>query len=293
MHSENFEMRISTDFYDEAKQLAYMKANGIDVKIVSLANPWVDCFSPAKAIRLAKVVNEELARMVSRHEGRLEGLAVLPLQDPEVSRDVLHDSVRDMGLRGAIMGTNVLGRRIDDGRYWPVYEEADRLGVPIFVHPTTPPDSGPFAGHLLVPALAFPSETTLTILRIIYSGLFLKFPSLKILVPHLGGTLPFLIGRVEKAYNLSKNLGRTLHHPPSYYVRRNLYADTIAFDEMALRSGIGLFGAEHLVLGTDYPFSLGTTVEETLKLFRSALGDTESVESVTSSNAMKLFGIAR
>ncbi len=289
MHHKEFSMTVIPDFYDPSLQLKRMKQDGIDMKVVSLANPWVDCFSPKDAVELANEVNIAIVDMVSTAKGSLLGICTLPMKDPISSKKMLRRAVKDYGFRGAIIGTHISGSRIDERKYWPIYEEAEKLGVPIFVHPIPPPNDMGAERYLLSPAIAFPVETTVTTMRIIYSGLLSKYPNLKIFIPHLGGVLPYLIGRIEKAYELSSEARKAIPKSPSYYLRRNFYSDTIVFDRHALECGLALFDSKHLLFGTDYPFALGVEAGRSMELLKSVHLEHETMEGIRNKNALKLL----
>lgn len=290
MVHRGFAMRVGEEFHDQDKQRERMDRDGIDMKVMSLANPWVDCFGIAKGTSLSAEVNQSIAAIVDRERGRFQGLAALPLKDPSSSKDLLRTAVEELGLRGAIIATHVNGSRIDERRYWPVFGEASRLGVPIFIHPTEPPDASTYRGHLLSPSVGFPFETSIAALRLIYCGFLLKYPQLRLFIPHLGGALPYLIGRIDRAYELSAT--KSIPHPPSFYVKRNFYTDTIVFDAQALRSGLSLFGITHVMLGTDYPFSLGSGIRRSIELLESLHLPKEEIDQIEFGNAQRLLNLS-
>lgn len=284
-----YSVLVDPSFYDMDRQLEYMERNGIRTKVISLANPWVDCFPRGEAVLLSGRINDWISGVVERNQGRFLGLATLPMRDPDASADELRRAVAKLGLRGAIIGTNIRGKGIDSKEYWPVYEEADRLHVPIFIHPVGPPFIGLAGEFSLSPAVLFPYETCLAVTRIVLSGLLLNLPNLRFFIPHLGGVLPYLAGRIDKAYEISHELVNRLPEPPSFYFKRNFYSDTIVFDKDTLSLGYRFFGPEHLVIGTDYPFALGRTdlITSLLDNLHLPEGEMEQVEFKT---ALALLG---
>lgn len=285
-------MPIGPEFSDVDLQLKNMDEHGIDNRVLSLANPWFDCFSASDAIKLSRKVNQAISQMVESHIDRFFGLAALPMHHPTSAAELFRTSVKDLGLRGAIIGSNLRGERIDQEKYWDVYEEAAKLGVPIFVHPTEPRDVIDTNHFALMPAMAFPFESTVAAVNLIYSRVFLKYPRLKVFVPHLGGVLPYIIGRIDHGYYTSREAQDTIPKPPSYFVRRNFYSDCITFSEESLACGLSVFETNHLVMGTDYPFPWGD-IKSSLELLKSQRLDEETIERIRYKNAFEILSVRK
>jgi aminocarboxymuconate-semialdehyde decarboxylase len=290
IQNKGFEMLVSGAFFDLEKHRENMDREGIDKRVISLANPWFDPFPAEEATALAYETNQAIAEMLQNGSERFFGLAALPLVDTKASVEVLRNAIKDLGLSGAIIGSNFNGTRIDGSEYLPIFEEASKLDVPVFVHPNEPRDISEVRDYGMIPAMAFPFETTTVALKLIYSGLFLRCPKLKIFVPHLGGTLPYLLGRIDKGYELTEKSKRMIPKSPSYYVKRNFYSDTIIFESSALACGMEIFGPTHLTLGTDYPFPWGN-FKSNLKMIDSMKLSKQDVDHIIYRNALKLLKV--
>jgi predicted TIM-barrel fold metal-dependent hydrolase len=182
-------------------RLRDMKKHGIDMQVLTLTTPGVERESVEQGTRLAKITNDEYGDITERHRDSFTALATLPMQDPAASVEELERAVKDRGLRGAMIFSNVNGQPLDSGQFIPIYEKAASLGVPIFVHPTSPVNTSHMEDYRLVPILGFGVDTALAIFRIVFSGVMEKIPNLKLVATHTGGVFPYLRGRAEIGYH--------------------------------------------------------------------------------------------
>ena len=197
---------------------------------------------PELGERIARTVNDGLAEMARAQPDRFLPLASLPLQD---------------GLRGATLCSHVNGVDLDIAGIEPVFAAAERLDVALFLHPQNTGDLTRLADYHLWNLIGFPMETATAGARLLLSGVFEKFPGLKIVLAHGGGFLPYQLGRLDHGYEVRPELRKRLPRAPSAYLG-NLYCDSLTHDTLALRFLIDRFGADHVVLGTDHPFDMGT-----------------------------------
>ncbi len=229
-----------------------MDRAGIDRQVISLTVPGVDFSTPETAVRLSKIVNDELASLAAGDE-RFIALASLPMLSPEDAVDELERAVNTLGLRGAGLFTNVAGKPIDLEEFWPVYEAASRMGIPLFIHPAAPPHEEVYREYRLLAVLGFPFETTYAATRLALSGLLEEYPDLIFVLSHLGGTLPYLVGRIDDGNRIYKEHQGKIREAPSEYLRK-MYLDTASFYEPALNCARAFWGAERMLLGSDYPY---------------------------------------
>jgi aminocarboxymuconate-semialdehyde decarboxylase len=213
---------------------------------------------PELGIRLFAAMNDAMADLARRRPDRLLGLATVPMQDPRAAVAEMERAVTILGFRGVAICTHVNGTDLDDPRFAPVFAKAEQLGVPIFLHPQNAGDIRRLQDMHLWNAVGFPFETALMASRLVMSGLFEKFPKLNVVLAHGGGYFPYQIGRLDHAYAGRAHLRANLPHKPSYYLR-NIYCDTLVHDLRSLRFLVDRFGPDHVVLGCDYPFGMGTT----------------------------------
>jgi aminocarboxymuconate-semialdehyde decarboxylase len=207
--------------------------------------------------RIARAVNDGLAEMACAHPNRFLPLASLPLQDAERAARELDRAVTDLRLRGAALCSHVNGVDLDVAGIEPVFAAAQRLDVPLFLHPQNAGDITRLADHHLWNLVGFPMETAIAGARLLMAGVFEEFPRLKIVLAHGGGFLPYGIGRLDHGHKVRPELNAKLPKPPSAYLG-NVFCDSITHDARSLRFLIDRVGADHVVLGTDHPFDMGT-----------------------------------
>ena len=251
---------IGKEYYDVSEKLAFMNAHGIDVSIISLANPWLDWLPPSDAAETAQKVNNDVERMCAEHEGRLYAFGTLPLSASasEVVKEIERLTTLPH-MRGIVMGTSGLGSGLDDPALDPIYGALEKHERLIFLHPHYGlPSSvyGPRAskyGHVLPLALGFPLETTIAVTRMLLSGVWDRFPKLNVLIAHSGGTLPFLAGRIESCIAHDAHLkreGRIKHRRDVWEVlKSNVYLDAVIYADVGLKAAIDASGPDRLMFG--------------------------------------------
>lgn len=256
---ENFRT-VHSGNWDVERRLRDMEASGVDAEAVSpmpeLLSYW---FTPEDALDFCRYVNEFIAGLCQAAPGRFFGLGAVPLQDPDLAAKELQ-TVLDMGLVGIELGSNILGASLGEERFLGFFQEAERLGVPIFVHALHPRVTGSIKGDLMNP-IGFPTDTGLTIASMIGSGTAEKTPNLRIAFSHGGGTFPFMLPRLTHNWGGSWNeepgtqgVGYDLlPRSPAEYARR-FYYDTLLFDARAIRYLLEVIDPSKLMVGSDYPY---------------------------------------
>ncbi len=227
---------------------------------------------PKDALDLSRRLNDHIAEVVRAHPTRFAGLATIPMQDPDLAADELERCVRELGLRGAQIGTHVdvndycspTSARISiTASLNVVWKTAEQLDAAIFVHPWDMLGKQRMPNYWLPWLVGMPAETSLAICSMIFSGVFDRFPKLRVAFAHGGGAFPFTIGRLEHAFHVRPDLvaidNKT--NPRSYLASEKkparFYVDSLVHDREALKLLLKLFGAERIALGSDYPFPLG------------------------------------
>ena len=241
-----------------------MDTAGIDIAVVSENNPAAHNLDPEISVKMAKASNDFLHETIQANPKRLKGFVALPLPDPKAAADELERGVTKLGLLGAmIMGTSK-GQFIDDKKFWPVFERATRLDVPVYIHPSPVKPAiveAFFKDHgaaLQGSPLGFGLETLTHTFRLITSGVFDAYPTLKIIVGHLGETAPFTLWRTEH------NLEKVMKLPKSFsdYYKTHFWLTTSgAFSNSALACAIAEMGVERVMFAVDWPYidnALGT-----------------------------------
>jgi aminocarboxymuconate-semialdehyde decarboxylase len=246
---------LRREFYDLEARLREMNRAGVDVHALSLTFPMVYWADPELGVRLARAVNDAMSEAHRAHPDRFVGLATLPMQDPRRSVDELDRAARLPGIRGVYLGTNVNGRELDDPAFLPVWERIDDLELPVFLHPLNVIGAQRLGPYYLANLLGNPYDTGVAAARLIFGGVLDRFPKLSVCLPHAGGTLPYLIGRLDRGQKVRREL-QHMKRRPSAYLRRFTY-DTISHAREPLRYLIDLVGADRVMIGSDYCFDLG------------------------------------
>lgn len=264
------DLRVPRSFQLEEKlldmgeqRIAEMDEAGVDIQVLSLCIPGCEQFDVADGAAMARKTNDELAQVVKKYPRRYVGLAALAPQDPVGAANELERSVKELGLRGAKINSHVQGEYLDNQKYWPIFEIAEKLDVPIYLHPSIPSphilkgfeDYGfPLAG----PPFGFGAETSLHAMRLIYSGLFDRFPGLKIVLGHMGEGLPFWHYRID-FYWLKPWVDITLKpritQKPSHYITKNFLFTSSGMHYLpAFVCAYMAVGGDMIAFGADHPF---------------------------------------
>jgi aminocarboxymuconate-semialdehyde decarboxylase len=242
---------------DPQVRLADMDAMGIDVQAISVAPPgyyyWTD---PELARELARMQNENLAKIVADNPDRFVGLATVPLQDVRSAVEELERTVKEYDFRGVEINTNVMGLDLDDPRFRPFFAKAEELDVVVLLHPNGFTGGERFRKYYLTNVIGNPLDTTVALTRIIHGGVLEEHPDLKLVAVHGGGYLPFYSSRMDHSYEERPEGRHHITRPPSSYLKQ-IYFDCLVFDAPHLEFLIQQMGADHVVVGTDYPFDMG------------------------------------
>jgi aminocarboxymuconate-semialdehyde decarboxylase len=275
------------------ERIGAMDDQGIDIEALSI-NPvfWYKA-DPDLASQVVKLQNEKLAEICAAQPDRFVGLASVALQHPDLAAEQLEYAVKQLGLRGALIGGSVNGEELSDPKFHPFWAKAEALGVLIFIHPQGTAElntSGRLKGNgVLDNVIGNPLETTIALSHLIFEGTLDTFPGLKICAAHAGGYLPSYAARSDQAcVTFPARCTKTLKKKPSEYLRQ-LYYDSMVFTPEGLRHLVAEVGASQIVLGTDYPFPWTKTAVDHI-LTTPGLSDAERV-AILGETAEKLLAI--
>ncbi len=244
-------------------RLRDMDETGIAKQILSLTSPGVQVFDAATAVALAAAFNDELAEAIGKHPDRFAGLAAIAPQNPAAAAKELERSVTALHLKGAIVNSHTRGEYLDDPKFWTIFEAAEALDVPIYLHPNTPSARmiEPFLERGLDGAIfGFAVETGLHALRLVVSGVFDKFPKLRMVLGHLGEALPYWLSRIDfmHARMVSTNRYPTvakLNRKPSEYLKENFWVTTSGMAwEPPILYAQSVLGVDRVLYAMDYPY---------------------------------------
>lgn len=273
------------------QRIADMDRDEIDVQILSVSIPQVYFLEGDEAIKLARHCNDYLASIVQAHPDRFRALASIPLTaniDDAVRE--LTRCVDELGMPGFIIGANINGTPIDHASFDPFYEEANRCGATMFIHPMIPPGIEVMNQYALAPLVGFMFDTTLAVSRLIFSNFFGRFLGVKVVVGHLGAAIPYLAGRLDMGYRAYPDCQGISRSPSE--TMTDLYLDSATMNEPALRCAIETVGVEHILFGTDYPQVIGDVTGSIDRLEEMKLGRREK-RGIFGNNAAPLFRIDR
>lgn len=242
----------------DALRLAEMDEAGIELVVLSQTGPSVQAEPDLQdAISLARQNNEYLASQIARHPTRYAGFATLPMHDPKVAARELESAVVQLGLKGALINGHTQGTYYDDPAYDVFWERLQALGVPLYLHPIDMPEVPPsFAGHPVLQGAAWGwgVETGTHALRLLFGGVFDRFPEVKVILGHMGEGLPFLRWRFDSRFAAYPH-GITLQRPPSAYIGSNIVITTSGVcSAPALVAAIEEMGPEAVMFSVDYPY---------------------------------------
>jgi aminocarboxymuconate-semialdehyde decarboxylase len=272
-------------------RLAAMDRQGIDIQVLTLhfqhQHDWAD---RDLASAYVKVLNEQMAEEVAAHPDRLVGLGAVSLQHPDLAAAQLEHGMRELGLRGVMMTTVIGDEEISAERFDPFWTKAEELGAVVFIHPEGFAGGQRFAGPgQLGNTIGMPLDTTVALSHMIFSGFLDRHAGLKIVASHGGGYLPSYIGRSDNCAARASGCSSAAR-PPSEYLRR-LYYDTLVYSADNLRHLINEVGADRLVLGTDYPFPIGSSDPVGDALGVDDLSEAE-LEAILGGTAAGLLGLS-
>ena len=289
---------LSRLFDLEGTRLRVMDDNNISMQIVSLASPGVQVLEAETATKFAREANDVLAQAIQNHPNRLAGLAAIAPQAPEEAVKELDRAITKLGLKGVIINSHTKGQYLDEEEFRPILAKIAALGVPLYIHPRTPSPQmlDPFTKYpgLAAATYGFNVETCLNAIRLILSGVFDDFPSLKVVLGHMGEGLLFWIDRIDnRTAFIQTGPGeklRDLKKRPSDYLRENFYVTTSGMNyEPQLRFAREMIGADRIMFATDYPME---DVSHAVEMLDAAAISDDDKAKIYQTNAERVFGLS-
>ncbi|MFP7299270.1 amidohydrolase family protein [Neobacillus niacini] len=286
VHRQGYAYPLFDKFYDiKAKQQDLENAN-LDAVVLSPAPPmfyyWKDAETGAD---LARIINDGTAEMIGQNSQVFQGMATVSMQDPLAAVKEL-ERVRSLyNIRAVEIGTSIEGVNLDAPEFTPFFEACDSLGFTLFLHPYYVGDKSGLSNYYFTNLIGNPLDTAKAAGSLIFGGVLDRFPNLKVMLAHGGGYFPYQIGRFNKGFQERKE-SRTCKEEPSSYLNR-FYFDTLTFHPQALEFLVKLAGADHVVLGSDYPFDMGTL--KPMDLVTSCDFSNDVIEKITDKSIRSLF----
>jgi aminocarboxymuconate-semialdehyde decarboxylase len=272
------------------QRIADMDLMGIDIQAISPA-PRQTYYGadPDLGQATARTINDEIADIVGRHPDRFIGLGTIPLQVPELAIAELERLHKSLGMRGIEIMTHVAGDDLSDERFRKVFRRIEELGLLVFMHPDGFTDARRFTEHYFANVIGNPLDTTVALHHLIFGGVLEDCPGLKLVAAHGGGYLPAYAGRIDHAASARPDTGEKLKEMPGMYLRR-LYFDSLVYTHAQLEYLVAQFGADHILVGTDYPADMGET--DPVGFIEGTPGiDDATRRAILGGNAARLLGI--
>jgi aminocarboxymuconate-semialdehyde decarboxylase len=284
-HQDRFEELTGID-----RRLEIMDEMLVDVQVIAPAPPQYRYGADADLTRqTSRIINDAIAEAVATHPGRFVGLCTVPLQDTGLAIAELDRAVSALGARGVEIGTSVGDEEISAPRLEPFWQRCDELGLVVVIHPMAFSQGQRLTNHYFSNIIANPLSTTVAVHHLIYDGVMERHPGLKIVLMHGGGYVSHYPARMDHAHGARPDCSTVIKEPPTTYLKR-FYFDTVVFGTAQLEHLHRMWGADHLVLGTDYPYDMGEydPVEHVYQT--EGLSEAER-EKICGLNAMRLLGL--
>jgi aminocarboxymuconate-semialdehyde decarboxylase len=282
---------IAPRLWDIEQRKRVMSKMGIDFSIISAGNPWINNIPGSVSKDAARKINSEIANIARANRTQFAGLGILPVNSPLDAAEEVTYSTNELQLKGFMVGSRVSKKSIGSEDNIVILEECAKLDVPIYVHPTAPDNVlESYTGNNVI-SLIYPLETTIAATDIVLGGFFERFPNAKIILSHLGGAVPFLLGRLDRATQTASTLNvedRKLGSEAHDYFKR-FYLDSIAYYTPTLEYVVDLWGAEKIILGSDYPYGWGENRERIIEPIESTKYDESAKSKILAENAVQLF----
>jgi aminocarboxymuconate-semialdehyde decarboxylase len=278
--------RLMPKHTDAAAKVADMDTAGINMTALSINDPGPELFG-SDGLAVAKMCHDWIGEICKQYPGRFFGLMTLPLQDMDASLKEAERCATRLGMKGILLYSNLNGQFPDEPQFRPLFAWAERAKLPVLLHPAYPMTYQQTKGYEMAAGLGLMFDTTIALGRLIMSGTLDEFPSLKLVCPHVGGALPYLIGRVDHQAMVLKRGAEHIHKAPSEYLKQ-VWFDTVSPIGLAIRYGIDFAGPGKMLFSSDHPWVDPNMI---LRLVRGLKLGFDVESKVLSDNARALFNI--
>jgi aminocarboxymuconate-semialdehyde decarboxylase len=286
-HNQGYVYPLLRGFYDLSYRLEEMDKAKIDIGVLSTAPPMFYYWASTElAAKVARIINDGIKQAVDAYPDRFVGMATVPLQDSEAAIKELHYCVNELGFKSVLIGSNVEGKQYDEPEFLPFFQECAKLGVIVNLHPYYVGDKKMFEKYYLTNLLGNPLDSAVALSHLIFGGVFDNCPGLKICMAHGGGFLPYQIGRLQHGYEVRNEPKVNNCSEPLSYMKQ-VYFDSILFNQKALKFLVDLVGADRVMMGTDYPFDMGE--DNPFEFVNTSDLSGEEKDKILSGNAKDLF----
>ena len=278
---------LDATYWDVDRRVRAMDRAGVAVHVLSLTAPMTHWARGETARRVARAVNDAMAEAHRAYPERFVGCATLPMQEPALAREELERAAGLPGIRAVYMGTNVNGRELSDPEFQPLFERCQALGLPVLLHPLSVIGHQRLQPFYLHNFLGNPFDTAIAAAHLVFGGVLDRFPKLQVCLPHAGGALPILYGRLTHGQGVRPETRGVARKPFKAYLRRFTY-DTISHSPEILRYLVATVGADRVMLGSDYCFDMGYTRPRDIITKHARLGRADQAR-ILGGNALRLL----
>ncbi|MCB0777828.1 MAG: amidohydrolase, partial [Chitinophagaceae bacterium] len=249
---------VENNCYQPESRITEMDDTGVTIQVLStipvLFNYWAN---PADGLETSRFFNDHIAETVSKNPERFIGIGTVPMQDVDLAVKEMERCVTELKMPGLEIGSNINGKNLSEKEFFPLYEEAEKLGCALFIHPWEMMGETQMEKYWLPWLVGMPAETSRAICSMIFGGVLEKFPNLRIAFAHGGGAFPYTLGRIEHGYKVRPDL-TAVDNPinPKNYIGK-FWVDSLVHDKASFRYLLDMFGENKICMGSDYPFPLG------------------------------------
>ena len=262
---------------------------GVDMQVASFTCPGTSLETPERAASLAPVINDALAKIKDERRDRFTALAHLPMNNPEAAVTEAERALDQLGFPGFMPFGNANGVPLADERNWPLFEVVNDREAVIYIHPTYPLGVEAMTDYMLMPMVGFLFDTTLAATHLVMAGVPERFPKIKWALGHLGGTIPYLVERLDRCFYAYEVSRKHISKPPSEYLK-HFYYDTVNFDLNALRLALDFAGPNQILAGSDYPHLIGS-LEKMKESIQALELPPEDEAKIFGGNAKRILGL--
>lgn len=257
------------------------------MEVLSLSTPQVYMDDADKTDYLTRIVNDEFYELKCAYPDKFLTFASLPMPHVNKALDEIDRAMSDLKANGFVLGTSVLGEFWDQEKFAPVFQRLDDLNACLFFHPQPNIGKQHLGDYWLMPLNGFVFDTTCSVSRLVYSGFFQRYPNIRVLLPHLGGTIPYLFGRLDIGYYAYEANRKNISIDPTKYLK-NLYYDTVSYSSKALRFAADLLGTDHMLYATDYPYVIGVPDKINESLLQADFTESQ-MRQINYENALRIL----
>jgi aminocarboxymuconate-semialdehyde decarboxylase len=279
--------RLDLNDYSAERKIKDMDHSGVDMSVISVNIPSPDLLIPELAVEGAQICNDYIAELCTQYAGRFVGIASLPLNDVPSAIVELDRAIDELDLRGVFLCSHLNGKHLDASEFEPFYAHVAQRGVPLVLHPTVPMWGETIKDYSMIPMLGFMVDTSIAMLRLILGGVLERHPALKVVHPHVGGILPYVMGRIEEQTEV-KRRGRDniTKSPRDYY--KQVYLDLVSPDQLAMKYAYEFASSDQILFGSDHPW---VTIDTILDFVKQIDCSDSDLEKMLGLNALNLFSI--